>query len=50
VDVTFFTNEVWFCLSISDNSQKSCVGSVTNPHEIKDLPLRDQKVGVWCVV
>jgi hypothetical protein len=46
LDITFFTDEAWLHLSGYVNSQNSCVWSATNPHEIKDAPLHDQKVGV----
>lgn len=46
--VLFFTDEAWFHLSHYVSSQNSHVWSVTNSHDIKDTPLRDQKVGMWC--
>jgi hypothetical protein len=48
LDITFSTNEAWFHVSCYVNSQHNCICSMTNPHEIKDPPLHDQKVGVWC--
>jgi hypothetical protein len=48
LNVTFFTIEAWFHLSVYVNSQNSLVLSETNRHEIKDAPFHDQKVGVWC--
>jgi hypothetical protein len=50
MDVTFFTNEACFHLSGYISSQNSCVWSATNLHEIKDTPVHDQEVGVWCVI
>jgi hypothetical protein len=50
LDVTFFTDEAWFHLSGYVNSQNSRVWSATTPHEIKDTPFRDLKVGVWCPI
>jgi hypothetical protein len=46
----FFTNEAWFHLYGYFNSHNSRVWSATNPYEIKDTTLHDQKVGVWCVI
>jgi hypothetical protein len=46
LDVMFFTDGAWFHLS-DYAKQCSRVWSATNPHEIKDAPLHDQKVGVW---
>jgi hypothetical protein len=43
----FFANETWFHLSSYISSH---MWSATNPHEIKDTPLHDQKVGVWCAM
>jgi hypothetical protein len=42
----FFTNEAWFHFSCYAISQNSRVWSATNPHEITDTPLYDEKVGV----
>lgn len=41
---------MWFHLSSDVNSQNSRICSATNAHEIKDTPLCDQKVGVWCAI
>jgi hypothetical protein len=48
LDVTFFVEEAWFHIPGYVNSQNSRVWSATNPHEIKDTPLHEQKVSVWC--
>jgi hypothetical protein len=48
--VTLFTDEVSFNLSGYVNRQNSRGSSATNRHDIKDLPLHGQKVGVWCAM
>jgi hypothetical protein len=50
LNVTFFTLEGWFYLSVYVNRRNSRVLSETNRHEIKDAPFHDQKVGVWCSI
>lgn len=50
LDVTYFTDEAWFHLSGYVNSQNSRIWSTKNPHEFKQIPLHDQKVGVWCAL
>jgi hypothetical protein len=50
LDVTFFTDEPLIHLSSYVNSQNGRVWSAANPHEIKDTPFHDQKVGVWCAI
>jgi hypothetical protein len=47
LDVTFFADEARFHLYGCANSQNSHVWSATNPLDIKDTPLHNQKVGVW---
>jgi hypothetical protein len=47
LDITFITYEAYFHVSGYVNSQINRVWSATNPHEIKDIPLHDRKVGVW---
>jgi hypothetical protein len=47
LDITFFTDEAWRYLSSYGNSQNIHICSESNAHEIKDIPLYDQKVGVW---
>lgn len=37
-----------FYLSGYVNSQNTCLWSIENPHELKKIPLHDQKVGVCC--
>jgi hypothetical protein len=46
MEAAFFTDEAWFHVSGYVNSQKSRVGSATNPREVKGTPSRDQKVCV----
>jgi hypothetical protein len=48
--VTSLTDETCFHLSGYVNNQNSHVWLATNPHEIKDTPLHDPKVGVWIVI
>jgi hypothetical protein len=50
LDVTFFSDEVWYPLSVYMNSQNSHVWLVVNPHAFQETPLHDKKVGVWCVI
>jgi hypothetical protein len=50
LDVTFLTVDAWFYLSGYFHSQNSRLWSATNPHEFKNTPLHDEKVGVWCTV
>jgi hypothetical protein len=50
LDVTFFTDEAWFHLSGYVNSQNNRLWSNENPHEFHQVPLHDQKVGVWCAI
>lgn len=50
LDVTFFTDEAWFHLSGYVNSQNNRLWSSENPHEFHQVPLYDQKVGVWCAI
>lgn len=50
LDVTFFTDEAWFHLSGHVNSQNSRMWSSENPQEFKEMPLHDEKIGVWCAI
>jgi hypothetical protein len=50
LDLTFFTDEAWFHLSGYVNSQNNRLWSSENPHELYQVPLHDQKVGVWCAI
>jgi len=47
LDVTFFTDEAYFHLSGYINSQNSRVWCAHNPHAFHELPLHDDKIGVW---
>jgi hypothetical protein len=50
LDVTLFTDEALVYLSSYINSQNVCVWSVTNPYELNDTPLCEQKIGVYSIV
>jgi hypothetical protein len=50
LDVTFITHRAHIHISGYVSSQNSPVWSPTNPHDITDTPLRDQKVGVRCAI
>jgi hypothetical protein len=45
-----FTDEAWFHLSGYLNSQNTRIWSTENPHEIIEVPLHPQKIGVWAAV
>jgi len=47
LDVTFFTDKAYFHLSGYINSQNSHVGCAHNPYVFHELPLHDEKIGVW---
>jgi hypothetical protein len=46
----FMSDEAWFHLSGHVNSQNTRYWSAENPHNLHQVPLRDQKVGVWFAV
>jgi hypothetical protein len=45
-----FSDETWFRLSEYLNSQNGRVWSAFNPHEIMEIPLHNQRVGVFCAI
>jgi hypothetical protein len=48
--VTLLTSEALVYLSSFISSQNVCIWSATNPHELKDTPLYEQKIGVYSIV
>jgi hypothetical protein len=49
-ELMFYTSEVWFHLSGYVTCQNSNYWSTKNPHSIHEVPLRDAKIGLWCVI
>ena len=47
LDKTFFSDEVWFHLTGYVNKQNNRIWSSDNPHMTHEMPLHDQKLGVW---
>ena len=50
LDQVFFTDEVWFHLSVYINSQNYGTSRTENPHNYTENPLHPQKIGVWCAI
>jgi hypothetical protein len=50
LDVTFFANEPRHFIYPATSTAKQPFLPTTNPHEIKDAPSRDQKLGMRCAV
>jgi hypothetical protein len=48
--LTFFTDEAWFHLSGYINAQNNRYWSSINPKQTFEVPLHDQKIGVWCSI
>jgi hypothetical protein len=48
--LTFFTDEAWFHLSGYINAQNIRYWSNINPRQTFEVPLHDQKIGVWCAI
>jgi hypothetical protein len=46
----FMTNEAWFHVCGHVNAQNVRICSDDNPHAIHQVPLRSEKVGVWCAL
>ena len=49
-NLLFFSDEAWFHLTGYINSQNNRYWSTDNPHQLHEVPLHDQKVGVWCAI
>jgi hypothetical protein len=45
---TFFTDKAWFHLSRYINAQNNRYWSSINLKQTFEVPLYDQKIGVWC--
>jgi Asp-tRNA(Asn)/Glu-tRNA(Gln) amidotransferase B subunit len=48
--LTFFTDEAWFHLSGYINAQNNRYWSSINLKQMFEVPLHDQKIGVWCAI
>jgi hypothetical protein len=48
--LAFFTDEAWFHLSGDINAQNNRYWSSINPRQTFEVPLHDQKTGVWCAI
>jgi hypothetical protein len=46
----FFTDEAWFHLSVYINDQNNRYWSSIHPRQTFEVPLHDQKIGVWCAI
>jgi len=49
-NLLLFSDEAWFHLSGYVNSQNNRYWAAENPHQLHEVPLHDQKVGVWCAI
>jgi hypothetical protein len=49
-ELTFFIDEAWFHLSGYISAQNNRYWSRINPRQTFELPLHDQKIGVWCAI
>ena len=50
LDHCFFSDEAWFNLNGNVNSQNCRFWSANNPHLIHDIPLHQEKIGVWAAM
>jgi hypothetical protein len=48
--LTFYTDEAWFHLSGYINAQNNRYWSSINLKQTFEMPLQDQKIGVWCAI
>lgn len=46
----FYTDEAWFHLSGSINSQNTRLWSIENPHLLNEQPMHPEKLGVWIAI
>jgi hypothetical protein len=49
-ELKFFTDEAWFYLSGYIIVQNNRYWSSINPRQTFEVPLHDQKIGVWCAI
>jgi hypothetical protein len=47
--LVFYSVEAWFSLCGEVNSQNNQYWCAENPRFINELPLHDERIGVWCV-
>jgi hypothetical protein len=48
--LVFFSGEAWFSIHGEVNSQNNRYWSAENPRFIHELPLHDERIGVWCAI
>jgi hypothetical protein len=48
--MAWFTDEAWFRLSGSENSQNTRLWASENLHAFTETPLHPQTVGMWCAI
>jgi hypothetical protein len=46
----FMSGEAWFLFNVFLMPGTPIIGDTKSPHTIREAPLRDQKVGLYCVV
>jgi hypothetical protein len=45
-----FSDEALFCLNVCINTQKNMFSSSINSRQTFELPLHNQKFGMWCAI